>query len=160
MNAKLGFLFLTFCGALAAQSSHGYFFAAPGGVTSGGYTDKTWHAGGGGEGILGKGVGISGEIGALGPTDCLSCVIGAFSVNGNYHFLRGRGHKVDPFVTTGYTLLFRGESKSLVNFGVGVNYWFSRPVGVKVEFRDHIYPVGTPEHFWGFRFGVTFRIPS
>jgi hypothetical protein len=147
-----------FCAAALAQSSNGYVFFAPGGVTSGGATEMTLHLGAGGEGILGKGVGVGAEIGALGPRQEFSAAVGIFSPNGYYHLLRRSGRKLDPFVTGGYTLLFRSGSANLFNFGGGVNYWFHNHLGIRVEFRDHVWTSsGYTDHYWGVRTALAFR---
>lgn len=154
MKTRLFVMILGLAAAAAAQSSNGYVFVAPGGVTCCGNTTTTLHLGGGGEGIIGKGFGAGVEIGALAPTRDYSSAIGAFSANGYYHFIHAKDSKVDPFVTGGYTLFFRSGTANLGNFGGGLNYWFSRHAGARVEFRDHVY---TSDHYWGFRFGVAFR---
>jgi hypothetical protein len=39
-----------------------------------------------------------------------------------------------------------------------VDIWLKPKVGLRVEFRDHIWSdEGYTVHFWGARFGVTFR---
>jgi hypothetical protein len=142
----------------SAQRSNGYFFVAPGG-SSGRSTDATLHIGGGGEIVLGKGIGLGAEIGALGPTKEFSDVFGVFSLNGYYHFSRsGQGRKLDPFVTGGYTLFFRTGRANLANVGGGVNYWFHDRIGLRLEFRDQIRtPGGGTLHFWNVRAGIAFR---
>ena len=155
------FLLITFLASsllALAQDSNGYLFAAPGGATSGSYTTAMLHIGGGGEGVVGKGIGVGAEIGALGPMECFRCAVGVFSPNGYFHFRRTRGQKIDPFVTGGYTLFFREGHGNLFNFGGGVNYWFSRRVGLRLELRDHVSTsYGSTEHYWGGRIGVAFR---
>ncbi len=123
MKLRAVFLLVGLGAAAMGQQSNGYVFFAPGGVTSGSQTSMTLHVGGGGEGILGKGVGVGAEIGAIAPKEAFSCAVGAFSPNAYYHFIHGSGRKLDPFVTGGYTLLFRSGSANLYNFGGGVNYW-------------------------------------
>ena len=82
----LGLLVLL-AGVAGAQSSNGYVFFAPGGVSCCGYTAMTLHFGVGGEAVLGKGVGIGAEIGALGTrAEFADAVEGVFSANGYYHF--------------------------------------------------------------------------
>jgi hypothetical protein len=67
------------------------------------------------------------------------------------------GHgKLDPFVNAGYTRLQRGGGANGVNFGGGVNYWFKRHLGVRIEIRDHVMTDIGSVHFWGVRFGVAF----
>ncbi|MEO8658528.1 MAG: hypothetical protein ABI693_08665 [Bryobacteraceae bacterium] len=154
MKTKLFLMIFALASVAAAQSSNGYVFVAPGGVSCCGHTQSTVHAGGGGEAILWKGLGAGAEVGGMGPTQYLSESFGVFSANGYYHLLRGKHRKLDPFVTGGYTLFFREGAASLGNFGAGVNYWFSKHVGLRTEFRDHVY---ITDHYWGFRFGVAFR---
>jgi hypothetical protein len=137
-----------------AQPSNVYVFFAPGGLTGYGRTDMTLHAGLGGEAIVGKGVGVGAELGAVGPRQYLADAVGLFSPNGYYHFVHGKNVKVDPFVTGGYTLLFRAGHVNLFNFGAGVNYWFHRRIGTRFEFRDHVYHNYATLHYWGFRFGL------
>lgn len=144
-------------GAVWAQPSNGYVFFAPGGATCCGHTDMTLHFGVGGEAVLGKGVGVGAEIGAVGPRQYFSDgVVGLFSPNGYYHFVHGKNVKVDPFVTGGYSLLFRSGHANLFNCGGGVNYWFHRKLGARFEFRDHVHWDGGAFHYWGFRVGLSF----
>ena len=151
-------LLMALCAAASAQNSNGYVFFAPGGVTSEGHTSMTLHMGAGGEGIIGKGIGVGAEIGALGPREQFSSAIGVFSPNGYYHFRRQPGQKLDPFVTGGYTLLFRGGHANLFNVGGGVNYWFHERIGLRLELRDHVWrdSSGTAQ-YWGVRLGLTFK---
>jgi len=111
----------------------------------------------GGEAVLGKGVGIGAEIGAVGTReDFADSVVGVFSPNGYYHFVH-RKEKLDPFVTGGYTLMFRYGHINLFNFGGGVNYWFHQRLGARFEFRDQVHVDGSAIHYWGVRFGLSFR---
>ncbi|MCU0248130.1 MAG: hypothetical protein MUC42_16300 [Bryobacter sp.] len=142
--------------AALAQSSHGYVFAAPGGITAHSYTTSGLQFGGGGTGIIKHGIGFNVELSSIGPTRALGESIGAFAVGGVYHFRRG-DVKVDPFAGAGYTLLFRSGTGQAWNIGGGLNYWFSRHVGLRTEFRDHIWARDSGVHYWGFRFGVSFR---
>ena len=141
-----------------AQRSNGYGFFAPGGVTCCGFTAMTLHFGFGGEVMIGKGVGAGAEIGALGTRDHFSnSVVGAFSPNGYYHFVRSPDARVDPFATGGYTLIFRAGHVNLFNFGGGLNYWFHERLALRAEARDHVYTNGGTLHYWGVRFGLGFR---
>ena len=157
-NLAVAMMFLAVSTAAQAQHSHGYLFLAPGGISSGGHTAMTLHLGAGAEGVLFKGFGVGAELGALGPReDFASSVVGAASVNGYYHFVHEHV-KADPYVTAGYTLLFRSGSANLFNFGGGINYWFVPRLGLKVELRDHVYrPGGSSVHYWGVRLGLAFR---
>jgi hypothetical protein len=144
--------------AVASAQSHGYVFAAPGGTSTSGHTEATLQIGAGGEAVFGKGIGLGAEIGYVAPAGAgFSNGLGAGSVNGYYHFRHGRS-RLDPFVTGGYTVLFRSGSENLFNVGGGVNWWFLSHLGLKLEFRDQIYArSGESLHFWGIRFGLNFR---
>ena len=136
--------------------SHGYIFAAPGGTSGGG--GGTLHIGGGGEGVFKNGAGIGAEIGYVTPFESFGDGLGLFSVNGSYHFLKAsKSGKVVPFVTGGYTGFFRGGYANGVNFGAGVNYWFKRRVGLRVEFRDNVFVQDGSAHLLNVRVGLTFR---
>jgi len=44
----------------------------------------------------------------------------------------------------------------MVNFGGGVNWWFKRGLGLRLEVRDHVPTTGNG-HLLGFRIGLSFR---
>lgn len=145
--------------AAAAQgkehSGQGYAFVAPGSTSEGG---STLHFGVGVEGLVYKGLGVGGEIGYLGATRKLSEGFGVFSPNVSYHFLNAtKSGKLVPFVTGGYSLLFRSDVAHAGNFGGGVNYWFKDRIGARLEFRDHVVGHSGLGHFFGFRIGLAFR---
>ena len=153
-----GLLIGLFAGRLNAQPSNGYVFFAPGGETCCGATYMTLQFGVGGEAVLKKGIGVGAELGALAfRDDFAGTVLGVLSPNGYYHFRHGRGVRVDPFVTAGYSLLFRTGHANYANYGGGVTYWFHPRLGARLEFRDQINTLGTIEHFWGVRFGLAFH---
>ena len=96
------------------------------------------------------------EVGFIAPVQHFADrLIGQVSANGYYHPLR---RKIDPFATLGYTLLFRSGTRNALNYGGGLNYWFSREIALRGEFRDHTYDAGPRVHFWGVRLGVSFTI--
>jgi hypothetical protein len=64
---------------------------------------------------------------------------------------------IAPFVTGGYTLSFRSGVAHLVNFGGGINYWFSRKMGLRLEARDYISAQCGCGHTVEFRIGFAFR---
>lgn len=147
-------------GPAKAVSGLGYGFFGVGAATCCGDSTGTWHAGGGGEAVIGDAVGIGAEIGYLNLVESGSDGLGVFSVNGAYHFFPGQpSHRVRPFVTGGYTLGFASDGhENLLNFGGGVDYWLKPKVGLRVEFRDHVWgEEGDTLHFWSVRFGVTFK---
>jgi hypothetical protein len=148
-------------GAAVAQSSNGYFFVAPGGASCCGSTRATVQLGAGGELGLVKGIGVGAELSALDIHQDLFALggntwLGVFSPNGYYHFFRSGGGRLDPFVTAGYTLLFRSGTANLFNFGGGATFWFADHLGVRFEFRDHLATDPTV-NYWGFRFGLALR---
>jgi hypothetical protein len=146
-----------------AEKEHrgqGYAFFAPGGLfTRWGHTG-TAHCGAGGEGLLYRGIGIGAEAGYLTPWRDFSAGIGMVSADGSYHFMRNR--KVSPFVTGGYTLAFRDGAANMVNVGGGANWWVKEGLGLRLEFRDHIYSESYGNHterihYLGGRIGFAFR---
>jgi len=145
--------------AAAAQSKdrhgQGYFFVAPTTTTAGGFG---LHIGGGGEGLLYKGLGVGGEIGYLGAARELSQGIGLLSPNVSYNFTKAsKSGKFAPFVTGGYTLLVGSDALHAVNVGGGVNWWFKDHLGLRLEFRDHVAVQFGSAQFFGVRIGLAFR---
>jgi hypothetical protein len=140
-------------------SGLGYGFFGVGAAVGDGDSTGTWHVGGGGEAIFADALGIGAEIGYLNSFEENSDGIGVFSVNGAYHFGGGSSSaKVRPFVTGGYTLGFRDGHANLFNVGGGVDFWLKPRVGLRVEFRDHIWTEDNDTvQFLGVRVGVTFR---
>jgi hypothetical protein len=145
--------------AAAAQSKdhhgQGYFFVAPTATSAG---DFGLHIGGGGEGLVYKGLGVGGEIGYIGASRELSRGIGVLSPNVSYNFTKAsRSGKFAPFVTGGYTLLVGSDALHAVNLGGGVNWWFKDHLGLRLEFRDHVATQFGSTHIFGFRIGLAFR---
>jgi len=119
----------------------GYAFFAPGGATSKYATTGTIHFGAGSEALVYRGFGVGGEVGYVAPTRSLSNGLRTLSLDGSYHFLPSKKQrKVVPFATGGYTLFFRSGTANLFNFGGGINYWFRERAGLRLEFRDHVWP--------------------
>lgn len=149
------FLLLTASAGLAAAQEHnaeGYLFFAPGVITSPGNSTASLHFGGGGEGFLHEGIAAGAELGYVAPWSHFGSGIGVFSLDGQYHF--GRGQRVVPFVTAGYSLGFHSGHINLFNYGVGANIWIRARKGLRLEFRDH---VNSSNHYIGFRIGFAFR---
>ena len=130
----------------------GYFFFGVGSTSEN--SNAFINAGGGGEGLLYKGFGVGAEIGGLTPINNGNETIGLASVNVTGHF--NRTGKVDPFVTGGASLAFRNGSSGGGNFGGGVHWWVKNRLGLRFEFRDHVFSSDSP-HFYVFRTGVSFR---
>jgi hypothetical protein len=145
--------------ASAQVTAVGYAFGAPGFATCGcGESMTTLHAGGGGEARIADTLGIGADVGYLGPFEYFSEGFGMLSVNGSYYLQTpGGGHRIRPFVTTGYTMAFRDGNAHLWNVGGGLDYWTSRRVGLRFEVRDHIWVDEGRAHFWGPRIGIVVR---
>jgi hypothetical protein len=147
-----------FAAAALGQSTSGYVFVAPGGVTGSAKTEGTLQVGAGGEVALPKGFGAGAEAGAISPFRSWGeSTLGTFSANGYYHLIRNRDSRFDPFVTAGYTVFFRDGHINLFNFGGGTNVWLARHFGARFELRDHVADIDGRLHYWGFRFGLAFR---
>ena len=95
------------------------------------------HVGGGGEARVYKGLGVGGELGFLFPRQEFLYGAGLLSVNTLYRWNTGTHWKVQPFVTGGYSLLFRGFAENRLNFGGGLTYWMSERAGLRVEYRQY-----------------------
>ena len=151
-------LLLLTSASLRSQPSNVYAFLAPGGATCCGTTSMTVQFGAGGEAVVWKGVGLGAELGVLGSHDDFGgTALGVLSLNGYYHFIHRNNLRLDPFVTGGYTLLFRSGTANLFNFGGGATYWFHPRFGARLEFRDHVYAPQTTVNYWGFRVGLAFH---
>ena len=74
------------------------------------------------------------------------------------HLLPRSDRKPDPFISGGVSLLVSKGAGGLFYYGGGANYWFRDRIGLRVEFRDHVWsPEGTALHFAGVRIGLSFR---
>lgn len=145
--------------AAAAQSKErrgqGYVFVAPTTTSEGG---AFLHIGGGGEGLVYKGLGVGGEIGYLGAGEALGNGVGVLSSNLSYHFRKAsKSGKFAPFVTSGYSLVAPSDAVHAFNFGGGMNWWFKDRIGLRLEFRDYIPLQSGSSHLFGVRIGLAFR---
>lgn len=146
-------------GVALAQGSNerrgwGYAFGGVGGASGSGST-AFFQAGGGGEGLVYKGLGLGAEVGYIAPFRSPGDGFGILSPDVSYHFSNGSS-KLVPFVTGGYSLAFRRGTSSGGNFGGGVQYWMKDRVALRVEFRDHVFSSDSP-HLFQFRVGLSFR---
>lgn len=134
-------------------------FFGGGGAFADGDAAGSLHFGGGGEGLIYKGLGAGAEIGYLFPRQSFGDGIGILSTNGLYRFGNDSGRKVTPFLTAGYSLGFRSGTANMVNFGGGVDYWVRERMGLRLEVRDHVSPGGPAPatHFLMFRVGLVGR---
>lgn len=150
----------------SAQPSGSYFYAVTGPVAVPRSAFTRWdgtfvYVGGGGEARLTNKFGLGGELGVLKPvTNPYARTTGLASVTPAYHFIaRGSTRKVDPFVDGGFSVLFGSGTGAAFHYGGGLNYWVRQRLGLRFEFRHHLW---TPEggeaiNLVGFRVGLTFR---
>jgi len=96
------------------------------------------------------------EFGGLGPREEIKMGVGVGSANGYYHLSIATRRNFDPFVTGGYSVLWKMGHLNLGNMGIGTNYWLARHFGLRVEARDHIY-TSPSVHYWGIRVGLAIR---
>jgi len=152
--------------AASAQQAGSYIYAFGGPVVVPRSAFTRWdgsfvQVGGGGEGRLTDRFALGGELGVLKPvTNREAVTTGLASVTPAYHFIpRDSNRKIDPFVDGGLSLLFGRGGAVAVHYGGGVNYWVGRRVGLRLEFRHHLWSpeAGEAIHLVGFRIGVTFR---
>ena len=132
----------------------GYVFAGGGTVSDGGTSEPLVNVGGGGEGIIGKGFGVGGEMGYFTVLDRGSNGLGLASANVSYHF--NRSQKLVPFITGGGSVAFRSGAIGGGNIGGGLHYWLSNNLGLRFEARDFIFSSDRP-HTLTFRVGLSFR---
>jgi hypothetical protein len=140
----------------------GYGFIAPGALIAnggGGGSTGALHLGGGFEIFAARNLTVGGEVGYIAPFRAFGDGLGTFSANGSYHFYAGDSdRKVVPFVTGGYTMLFRGGTTSGGNFGGGVTLWPKERFGIRLEARDHIHKFdGATLHSLTARISFVFR---
>lgn len=113
--------------------------------------------GGGGNYRSSIGLGGGADLSYLAPWSGLGGGIGTLSPHLYYSYMNN-GSKVEPFLSGGYTLFFRSGTANGINFSGGVHYWFSKKVGLKLEFRDDMLLDTSPYyHFLSFRIGAAFR---
>jgi len=162
--APLAFLCATVAASAQPSGNYGYVFGGPVAVPRSAFTrwDGTFvHVGGGGEGRLTNKFGLGGELGVLKPvTNRDAVTTGLASVTPAYHFIPGDSNrKIDPFVDGGLSLLFGRGSGAAIHYGGGLNYWFRRRIGLRLEFRHHFWSpeAGETINLVGFRVGIVFR---
>jgi hypothetical protein len=149
--STLGLLMSIPVRASAQVRSDGYVYAGPGG-TSGSWAPggSAIVAGGGGEWLVARGLGVAGEAG-------LFKTLGVVSLNGSWH-VGQRSHEsgLQPFVTSGYTHMQGENGFPAWNTGGGFIVW-GRHRGLRVEFRDHVrLDERGALHYWALRAGLTF----
>jgi hypothetical protein len=145
--------------AFAQTTGLGVVFGGLGtGLCGGCGAEAILHVGGGGELILGDQVAIGGDVGFIGPVRYLEAGLGLASFNGSYRF-GGPRDRTRPFVTGGYSVLFRDGSFNAINFGAGFDRWLSGGLGLRFEVRDHVplFDDGFEVHYLDVRVGLVFR---
>jgi len=161
--AMLMMLLVSFPAAAQMSSGYGYVFGGPVVVPKSAYT--RWngnfvHVGGGGEGRVTDRFALGGEIGVVKPTtNQYAITTGLASVTPAFHFIsKNSQRKFDPFVDGGVSLLAGRGAGIAFHYGGGVNYWLRRRIGLRFEFRDHIWSpeAGETVHLVGFRVGLVF----
>ena len=158
MAAALLVIALTTSSQVLAQNearSWAQFFGGVGAITSSGDSQAVLHIGGGGEGLLAGGFGLTGELGYLSNFQDFSGGIGVFSAGGMYAFNRER--KTVPFVNGGYTLFFRSGTENGFFFGGGVNHWMGEQWGIRIEGRDQVWASDTGIHTLEVRFALLLK---
>ena len=145
------------------SGSYVYVFGGPVVVPQSAYT--RWngdfvHVGGGGEGRVTGRFALGGEIGVLKPTTNQYAITTAVaSVTPAFHFIsKDSERKFDPFVNGGFSLLVGRGGAIAVHYGGGVNYWIRRRIGLRFEFRHHLWSPESGEvvHLVGVRVGIVF----
>jgi hypothetical protein len=143
--------FATLCPA-RAQSS-GYAFAGFGNET--GYSGY-FHGGIGGDWVISRGFGMGGEIGGVTGRRAGAPNVALLSGNGSYH-LPLTNSSLDPFFTGGVSVVTTGGGADLLwNWGGGANWWLRTRLGIRFEFRDHVWSTAS-RHLAEFRIGLSFR---
>ena len=160
----LALMFFPIAASAQPSGNYGYAFGGPVVVPRSAFTrwDGTFiHVGGGGEARLTNRFGLGGELGVLKPvTNQYAITTGLASVTPAYHFFaRGSNRTFDAFVNGGFSVLFGSGAGAAIHYGGGLNYWVRRRLGLRFEFRHHLWSpeAGETIHLIGFRVGLAFR---
>ena len=130
-------------------------FGGFGAIASSDDAQAVVHLGGGGEGLLAGGLGVTGELGYLSNYQDFSGGIGVFSVGAMYAF--NRDHKTVPFANGGYSLFFRSGTANGFFFGGGVNHWIGEGWGIRIEGRDQVFASDSGVHIIEGRFAIILK---
>jgi hypothetical protein len=156
-----------FEGIAAGQSGNGYATFGGGSISNTYLTPNSAQSEAviGGEVVFAQAVGFGGEAGyATSRNDFVG--FGLVSLDASFHPTRHAATgKLDPFISGGCTRainLFSIDDAAKVeygaNFGFGLNYWLTHHFGLRAEFRDAVFPVGSATtNFWVIRGGIAFR---
>ncbi|MFM8395757.1 MAG: hypothetical protein ACKOB4_17715 [Acidobacteriota bacterium] len=143
-----------------AQSStsnehYGYLTAGGGTTTDGGAIVSL---AGGADLFVYRQLAVSGELGAIFPPSSIGSVVGVLSPNLTWYLRPGGGSgRVAPFITGGYSLIFRQGTINGLNFGGGLTWWFKEGLGLRVEARDYFGVSDPGHHLVQVRAGLAFR---
>lgn len=111
--------------------------------------------GAGGDIFVYKGAAVSPSVGWVFNRGNIGSGAALVTLNGSYHFLRGKG-RFEPFVSGGYGAWTNfGDSVSLFNYGGGGQYWFTKRLGVRVELLN--FQHSQHRELTSIRFGLAFR---
>lgn len=112
---------------------------------------------GGADVFVFRGLALGGEIGYYRFIETRSSGFGVTALNVGYHFVnRRRPGRIEPFVAAGVLgAAFRSSAVAAGSLGGGVNYWFSRKIGLRLEGR--VYGFQEEEALLKFRIGLSFR---
>ena len=135
--------------------ANGYVFGAPGVRADRG--TATIQIGGGGEAYVYKGLGLGVDGGVMMVAECGGCRGTVLSLNGIYSFKSASRPKISPFISGGASLMPASDVPGGMNLGAGVQYWFRERMGLRVEFRDHIFMGYRNHHYYQARIGFAFR---
>ncbi len=108
----------------------------------------------GGDGLLYRGLAVGGDIGHYRFVERGGHGFGVAGLNAGYHFNRRTGARIEPFIGGGPAIAFGNGSSPGASFAGGVNYWFSRRVGLRLEGRVYGF---AGEALAKFRVGISFR---
>jgi len=113
----------------------------------------------GGEAFVYRGLAVGAEGGYGWISGNFNDGVGMFSVNPAYHFKgQGRSRALVPFVTAGYSMLFRDGHVNGLNTGGGATWWLAAHFGLRCEGRIHHFAAGPlGANVYMLRIGLSFR---
>jgi hypothetical protein len=152
---RLLFLLAATAFALSAQAPAAQGYGFFGLESPAGHTFGYSSVGAGADVFVYKGAAVSPSAGYLFANGNDGGHLGVVTVNGSYHFLRGKG-PLEPFVTAGYgAFAVLGDGQAMFNYGGGVNYWFKKRIGFRAEVLN--FQTRNYRELTSIRFGVSFR---
>jgi len=157
------FLMLAWSEAASAQQPRHYVFGVAGPVFVPQSDFSRWsgtfvYLGGGVESRIGNKFAMGGEVGAISRVDS-SYTAGMATATPAVHFAaKDSQSKFDPFINGGVSVLFNTGSVSLpmVHFGGGVNYSVNPRLGMRFEYRHHIWSDEGVVQLSAFRLGIVY----